>query len=196
METFNLDMKRKTQETISALVDGELDPDEMTDLLNHADIVTVQATWARYHYIGDVMRSSALARPFSEDFERQLQARLVGSSIPVAAPVPQRRTQRLSTMLQVLRTLHGRGRPHKLMQWAGLAALTWVSFLVIGASSLSLSHDAIGLGYVQLQAQLGMKNDQIDSRLAMYLAAHQRVAPGFYSAGEGELTVPVVALSN
>ncbi|VVE29033.1 anti-sigma factor [Pandoraea pneumonica] len=63
-------------ERISALVDGEFDPDELAALLDEAD-TSGRPLWDDYHLIGDALRSDELTLPRSESaFMASFAARL------------------------------------------------------------------------------------------------------------------------
>lgn len=63
-------------ERISALMDGEFDPDELAALLDEAD-TSGRPLWDDYHLIGDALRSDDLALPRSESaFMASFAARL------------------------------------------------------------------------------------------------------------------------
>jgi sigma-E factor negative regulatory protein RseA len=63
-------------ERISALMDGEFDPDELAALLDEAD-TSGRPLWDDYHLIGDALRSDELTLPRSESaFMASFAARL------------------------------------------------------------------------------------------------------------------------
>jgi sigma-E factor negative regulatory protein RseA len=73
---------------ISALADGEADPDECRSGLAACDGPQARARWHAYHLIGDVLRSDDLASApaHDRDFLEHLRARLTDE--PVPRPVP------------------------------------------------------------------------------------------------------------
>ena len=73
------------RERLSALADGELHGDELGAALVHATGDDGLATWQLYHLVGDVLRSSDLARPADPSFLTRLRAEL-DKEPPLAAP--------------------------------------------------------------------------------------------------------------
>lgn len=76
----------KQREQLSALADGALEGAELAQALNAARDEEALATWATYHLIGDVMRSTDLARPGDSDLLRKLRVQLAQEPVrPVRA---------------------------------------------------------------------------------------------------------------
>jgi len=91
-----------SREALSALVDGQAQPDELSQILNAWKTdPTTRAAWLDYQFVGDVMRSAELARGTDGDlFLQKLRAKLADEPVvlapaaaqsvappPVAAPV-------------------------------------------------------------------------------------------------------------
>lgn len=93
----------KMQEQLSALADGQLHGEEFAEAMEFAETDNGLATWQVYHLIGDVMRSTELARPVDMGFVAGLRVQLAteqgirpvsprdgaltaASSAPVAVP--------------------------------------------------------------------------------------------------------------
>jgi sigma-E factor negative regulatory protein RseA len=79
-----------SRERLSALVDGELDGDEVGRACAHwRDDGAARSTWHAYHLIGDVLRSDDLAADASRDsaFLVALRGRLASEPV-VLAPAP------------------------------------------------------------------------------------------------------------
>jgi sigma-E factor negative regulatory protein RseA len=81
-------------ELISAMADGELDPEDMADgLARLSEDGAARAAWRDYHLVGDVLRSADLALATPPDlFLARLSARLAQEAPPAAQaqfPLPQ-----------------------------------------------------------------------------------------------------------
>jgi len=68
------------QEQLSALADGQLRGDEFAQAMTFAETQEGLATWQLYHLVGDVMRSSELARPADLSFLAELRTQLATES--------------------------------------------------------------------------------------------------------------------
>ncbi|ODP33628.1 sigma-E factor negative regulatory protein [Pandoraea sp. ISTKB] len=121
-------------ERISALMDGEFDPDELAALLDEAD-TSGRPLWDDYHLIGDALRSDELTLPRSESaFMASFAARLdaephllapaaLADAQAVAAPDAKAagsRVTRINPFLRVRRVLPTAAAA------AAVAALSWV----------------------------------------------------------------------
>lgn len=194
-------------ERISALMDGEFDPDELAALLDEAD-TSGRPLWDDYHLIGDALRSDELTLPRSDSaFMASFAARLeaephllaptaladAGQSVKTAGS----RVTRINPFLRVRRVLPTAAAA------AAVAALSWVVVPRLqdhptgGAQPQVLAQTATpaaggsSLTRVALTqqpqaavaangARAGAPNDLIvlrDARLDQYLAAHQQYAP-------------------
>lgn len=73
------------RERLSALVDGQLEGDELDAALAFAsDEGEGHATWQLYHLVGDVLRSSDLARPSNPAFMSRIRDQIAQE--PIYAP--------------------------------------------------------------------------------------------------------------
>lgn len=121
-------------ERISALMDGEFDPDELAALLDEAD-TSGRPLWDDYHLIGDALRSDELTLPRSESafmasFAARLEAEphllapaaLADAQAATAAgvKVSGSRVTRINPFLRVRRVLPTAAAA------AAVAALSWV----------------------------------------------------------------------
>lgn len=70
----------KMREQLSALADGELASAHCAQAVAFADCDEGRAAWHEYHLIGDVLRSSELARPLSCDLIARLRADIAAES--------------------------------------------------------------------------------------------------------------------
>jgi sigma-E factor negative regulatory protein RseA len=79
--------KSNHDELISSMLDSELSDaqlDVLLDCLKGQDGKHVMQTWARYHELGDVLRSDDLAITFTEDFSARMFARLDAEPVVLA----------------------------------------------------------------------------------------------------------------
>ncbi|VVD99003.1 sigma-E factor negative regulatory protein [Pandoraea fibrosis] len=121
-------------ERISALMDGEFDPDELAALLDEAD-TSGRPLWDDYHLIGDALRSDELTLPRSESaFMASFAARLdaephllapaaladAQASTAQGAKTAGSRVTRINPFLRVRRVLPTAAAA------AAVAALSWV----------------------------------------------------------------------
>ncbi|EON14268.1 MULTISPECIES: sigma-E factor negative regulatory protein [Pandoraea] len=121
-------------ERISALMDGEFDPDELAALLDEADALG-RPLWGDYHLIGDALRSDELTLPRSEsafmasfaarlDAEPHLLAPAALADAPTVtaqgANAAGSRVARINPFLRVRRVLPTAAAA------AAVAALSWV----------------------------------------------------------------------
>lgn len=90
------------QQLLSALVDGELEGDELEQALALAEDEQGQQSWQLYHLVGDVLRSPDLAHHCQHDVLTGLRAQLAQEPalqpLPVTAP-----TQLASGVLEQVR---------------------------------------------------------------------------------------------
>ncbi|PUA99468.1 MULTISPECIES: sigma-E factor negative regulatory protein [unclassified Acidovorax] len=75
-------------EQLSALADGQLQGDEFAAALAWAAEDEGRDTWEVYHLVGDVLRSSELARPVSPAFLSRLREELAKEAPPQRPQVP------------------------------------------------------------------------------------------------------------
>ncbi|MFK0379200.1 sigma-E factor negative regulatory protein [Pandoraea sp. NPDC090278] len=120
-------------ERISALMDGEFDPDELAALLDEAD-TSGRPLWDDYHLIGDALRSDELTLPRSESaFMASFAARLEAEphllapaaladaqATAAGAKAAGSRITRINPFLRVRRVLPTAAAA------AAVAALSWV----------------------------------------------------------------------
>ena len=74
------------REQLSALADGQLQGRELSDALSYAAQGKGRATWELYHLVGDVLRSSDLARPANPAFMARLRDELAKEQAPAPRP--------------------------------------------------------------------------------------------------------------
>lgn len=201
MESATVTAQRGLQaERISALLDGEVESDELSILLGQAEDDDGRLLWNDYHLIGDALRSDELALPKSEsDFLARFSARLSDEPHLLAPAalvdhVPRVAAKRMNPFLRVRRVLPTAAAA------AAVAALSWVvvprlqdhpvgvtptlmQAAVNTAPQTTLQRVAQPLN-ATATTQAGQANgdqgDLIvmrDARLDQYLAAHQQYAP-------------------
>ena len=130
------------REQLSALADGQLQGAELANAMAYAaQDDEGRATWQLYHLVGDVLRSSDLARPTSVALVPRLRAELAKEAPPVRATVP--------AQVAVVASNSTQAANASVFRWkmaAGVASLAAVA--AIGWSSLASlqGSDARGLG--------------------------------------------------
>ncbi|GAB3625241.1 anti-sigma factor [Pandoraea terrae] len=190
-------------ERISALLDGEIEPDELSILLGEAVSGDARQLWNDYHLIGEALRTDELSLPRSESaFMADFAARLANephllapaalADAPAAAAAA-RSGGRINPFFRVRRALPTAAAA------AAVAALSWVVVpriqehpaggtpVPVLAQADSATAQANALQRVTLAqtpaaapAANGEQSDLIvmrDARLDQYLAAHQQYAP-------------------
>jgi sigma-E factor negative regulatory protein RseA len=198
---------RAAKERLSALVDGELDSDGVTQAcVGWRDDAALRAAWHAYHWIGDALRSDELCSDTASDaaFVQALRERLVGEPGLPAAPAR-----------SASAAVASGGMGGRLRSWmapsavaAGFAAVAGVVFLMRAPQPLppvapgaSLAQAAAPATAVQRVAaaepataasdasaepQALVANGKLirDAQLDRYLAAHKQFA------GSSALGVP------
>lgn len=144
----------KQREQLSALADGALDGAELAEALDAACDGDALATWATYHLIGDVMRSTDLAQPGDSELLRKLRVQLAqepARPVLVASEVQSLDTQ--PAALAISPVLQGREAANAAVwRWRMVAGLASVAALAIGTwtlvGGLGGSDAAVGSGAV------------------------------------------------
>ncbi|MBD9392108.1 MULTISPECIES: sigma-E factor negative regulatory protein [unclassified Acidovorax] len=178
------------REQLSALADGQLQGDEMTEALAYAAQAEGHATWQLYHLVGDVLRSSDLAQPANPDFMARLRGELAKEG-PVARP--EARTQQVEVVAPAMENAANAS----VFRWkmvagfaslAAVAAIGWTSLATLpgggvpgasGGAQLVLSPEvppsAGGAPVVSVADADGGQQVMIrDPRLDELLAAHKQ----------------------
>lgn len=132
---------------LSALVDGQLQGDEFKEALEWAAQPEGQSTWQLYHLVGDVLRSSDLARPVGADLMARLREELAKETPPHA------RADKVAPPVAVVAPAMEPAANASVFRWkmvAGFASLAAVA--AVGWSSLSVlqTPDASGGAAAQL----------------------------------------------
>ena len=83
-----LDLREVRSEQLSALADGQLQGDEFAAALAWAAEDEGRDTWGVYHLVGDVLRSSDLARPVNPAFLSRLRDELAKEAPPQRPQAP------------------------------------------------------------------------------------------------------------
>ncbi|MFA9275443.1 MAG: sigma-E factor negative regulatory protein [Candidatus Aquirickettsiella gammari] len=190
--------KSNHDELISSMLDGELSDaqlDVLLDCLKGQDGQQIMQTWARYHELGDVLRSDDLAITFAPDFSAKMSARLDAEPVVLA---PQK----------ITKVSNGNG-VNKSAYWAitSVAATVMLAFLMapqiipllnshstlngeiasvepadsFAAPGVKLASNSAAT-YPSKDADFAPKlENQVDMlrdpRLDSYLLAHQKVSP-------------------
>ena len=133
------------REQLSALADGQLQGRELSDALSYAAQGEGRATWELYHLVGDVLRSSDLARPANPAFIARLRDELAKEQ--VSAPRPE-----VPTPLAAVAAPGTAAANASIFRWkmaAGFASLAAVA--AIGWNSMSALQGGSGaVGGAQL----------------------------------------------
>lgn len=204
--TENLNQK----EMLSALADGQLSGNALTQALEFSSQDEGRETWQLYQLVGDVLRSPELARPVDNgDFLARLRTQLAQEAAPVAqatASSPVAPAQPVLTQF----TPPPQAANDSVFRWkmvAGLASLAAVATLVWSAvgglggppagaqmaavsapvtASVSVQAPAVSLADNQAPQQVMIR----DPRLDELLAAHKQFG------GTSALQLPAGFLRN
>jgi sigma-E factor negative regulatory protein RseA len=150
-------------EDISALMDGELEPERLDAICAALREREAIATWATYHIVGDALRRECLLAP---GFAARFAGRLANEPT-VLAPRPRR-------------------APIRRVAWAlaatiaGVTAVGWVALQQLGSGEPSLiatARQAQDAQSIQLRRQAG-------GGLRDYLVVHQEFSPAAMVQGE------------
>lgn len=179
-----LDSREVRSEQLSALADGQLHGDEFAAALVWAAEDEGRDTWEVYHLVGDVLRSSDLARPANPAFLSRLRDEL-------AKEAPPQRPQAPVQLDHVVAHLPGAANA-SVFRWkmvagfaslAAMAAIGWTSFsqlqgadgagAQLAASSLERA-TAQGASMVAVADADGQQVMIRDPRLDELLAAHKQ----------------------
>lgn len=137
-----LDLREVRSEQLSALADGQLQGDEFAAALAWAAQDEGRDTWGVYHLVGDVLRSSDLARPVNPAFLSRLRDELAKEAPPQRPQAP----AELDPLDHVADHLPEAANA-SVFRWkmvAGFASLAAVA--AIGWTSFSQLQGAGGLG--------------------------------------------------
>lgn len=159
------------RERLSALADGQLQGDELDAALAFAaDDAEGHATWQLYHLVGDVLRSSDLARPSSPAFMSRLRDQIAQE--PVYTP-PERPQEPVH--IAVVAPVLQEAANASVFRWkmaAGFASLAAVA--AIGWTSLA-SLQGVGSSAPQLAMAPAVSSSQGSPVVAVADADGQQV---------------------
>lgn len=175
------------QEQLSAMVDGELQGEEFQQALRWATQAEGQSAWQLYHLVGDVLRSSDLARPANPDFLARLREELATEAPPytcadlhpqpVAVVAP---AMEAAANASVFRWKMVAG----LASLAAVAAVGWTSLAALqvpgvpqGATQLVRAPEPAAAAAAPVVAVADAEGGQVmirDPRLDELLAAHKQ----------------------
>lgn len=204
--TENLNQK----EMLSALADGQLSGNALTQALEFSSQDEGRETWQLYQLVGDVLRSPELARPVDNgDFLARLRTQLAQEAAPVAQATASSPTAPAQPVLTQF-TPPPQAANDSVFRWkmvAGLASLAAVATLVWSAvgglggppagaqmaavsapvtASVSVQAPAVSLADNQAPQQVMIR----DPRLDELLAAHKQFG------GTSALQLPAGFLRN
>lgn len=176
------------REMLSALADGQLHGDELSDALAYTAHTEGHATWQLYHLVGDVLRSPDLAHPSSPDFMARLRDELAKES-------PSAFTETQARVTVVAPAMEGAANA-SVFRWkmvagfaslAAVAAIGWTSLealqgpgrtgggqLVLAPQSSPGSNGAVAPVVAVADADGGTQVMLRDPRLDELLAAHKQ----------------------
>ncbi|TCP17989.1 sigma-E factor negative regulatory protein [Simplicispira metamorpha] len=198
------------KEMLSALADGQLSGNALTQALEFSSQDEGRETWQLYQLVGDVLRSPELARPVDNgDFLARLRTQLAQEAAPVAQATASSPTAPAQPVLTQF-TPPPQAANDSVFRWkmvAGLASLAAVATLVWSAvgglggppagaqmaavsapvtASVSVQAPAVSLADNQAPQQVMIR----DPRLDELLAAHKQFG------GTSALQLPAGFLRN
>ena len=198
------------KEMLSALADGQLSGNALTQALEFSSQDEGRETWQLYQLVGDVLRSPELARPVDNgDFLARLRTQLAQEAAPVAQATVSSPTAPAQPVLTQF-TPPPQAANDSVFRWkmvAGLASLAAVATLVWSAvgglggppagaqmaavpapvtASVSVQAPAVSLADNQAPQQVMIR----DPRLDELLAAHKQFG------GTSALQLPAGFLRN
>jgi len=179
------------RERLSALADGQLQDDEFAQAMAFAATDVGRAHWHAYHVVGDVLRSSELASPYSSALLDRVRAQIAQEPAPTALA-----SGELAQVAEV-ETAAARVANAGLFQWkmvagfaslAAVAAIGWNTYAGLQGPAAGAQLAAAQGPSVQLPAANGiavadssgtgsLNGKQImirDPRLDELLAAHKQ----------------------
>lgn len=171
----------KQREQLSALADGQLQGEELAQALRFAAQDEGQEAWRLYHLVGDVLRSSELARPadggaFLARLQQKIAEEPAAARAVQDAPVhaePAQKFSRQAANASVFRW--------KMMAGvASLAAVAAIGWNAVGSQRGGAPGPQLAAAPAAPQAQVvatGNQDQQVmlrDPRLDELLAAHKQ----------------------
>ncbi len=164
--------KVTAKEKISALVDGEADPDGLREWVAQLAQSEGRQVWDVYHQIGDTLRSAEPGPAMSEDFGARFAERF--ASEPILLPPRRSLMARLggwpTTMAAVAAAGFGFFIAPSLMRDAGpVAPASVATGMQAAAPALSMT--------AAVQASAADEDETLD-----YIALHQRAHASLYGA--------------
>jgi sigma-E factor negative regulatory protein RseA len=168
----------ETAERISALMDGEIEPQQLAPTLKELRQQGAYDTWQLYHLIGDTLRSADLAMPANRDAERKLMIALAAEPAMIVRPahpsIPALRRHALSSGAVAAAVL--------MIGW-----LIWPQFSVTGSSPSSAQLVSIKQGSLENATTPATRQGKAVPPpmpgLAEYVMAHQQFSPSVASYG-------------
>lgn len=128
-----------SREALSALVDGQARPDELSQILNAwKSDATARAAWRDYHFVGDVMRSAELAHGTDSDrFLQTFRARLAEEPVVLAPAAARALEPRVSPVTHV--PVAAPMAASRRRSWLGPTAVAAGFVMVVGAMVSALA---------------------------------------------------------
>lgn len=177
-DTMEHDLKQREQ--LSALADGQLQGDEWTQALRFAAQDDGRDTWQLYHLVGDVLRSSELAR--ADDgraFLAQLHQKMAEEDPLPTRSMPEAQVQVLPVQMPVRQAANASVFRWKMVAGvASLAAVAAIGWNALDALRSSSPGPQLASAPAATQvAATGSQDQQVmlrDPRLDELLAAHKQ----------------------
>ncbi|MDR2325779.1 MAG: sigma-E factor negative regulatory protein [Acidovorax sp.] len=177
----------KNKELLSALVDGELQGDELAQALTWAQGHEGHGSWQLYHLVGDVLRSPELAHHSQHDLLSGLRAQLAKE--PPLALQPAELTQLAPAQPPLTSALAGRVADPV----ANASVFRWK--MAAGVASVA-AVAALGWNLAVVPVGLGSQVAQADGGAAVVPAASQPGQTPMMSVPQADGSVIAVATGN
>lgn len=201
-------MKNSTvsQEKISALADGELQPNELDAVLASLREPKARSEWDIYHQIGDVLRSNDMAVDLSPDFAARMKAKLDAEPVIFAPSVLPAKTLDVQPQgrNQVLRRYAMPGIAAALAVFTaylvapqldtdGSAPVAAAASVVVASTSMPAPASAKSAPVLtasaaeSASAATDVSQEGVvlrDPNIDEYLIAHQRYSPSLYDTSQ------------
>ena len=199
-----MNTKERTQEQISALIDGELCDSQIDIALAALRNPEGRADWDMYHQIGDAIRSDDMAFSLSPDFSARMASRLAAEPA-IVAPASAREPQP-SPQVAAAGAVVGRIKRLAMPGMAAAAVATAVfvttphllvakkeTATTSGSAIVMVANPAQGAPEVRAVAAVEPKMVTLDQQdgvvlrdphIDEYLMAHQRFSPSVMSTAQ------------
>ena len=165
-----MDNDQKTRQSISELVDGEVEPQQIASLMGSLREEAHRKTWDSYQQIGELIRNEAAALSLSRDFDERMRQRLAAEPTQLA---PRRGLARLAAWPTALAALAA----------ASLGFFVVPSFFHSDQTMPVLPSSVVqdqAVGHDQLLADASHSVPSIHAAAFDYIRLHQGSNPSLY----------------